>query len=156
MVLSQSGLARQIVRLQPPGKIALDGDVHSTTKGQGKPCFRDVPRFNDGRRRQDATGTVRSIRVMSMCSPPTRNCAKGLILPARWENCGPKRKLWIFGCASQIAGAGKALPGREIVAEDAEHNLRDQLFADRDFTAAGKPELHGGNILPEPPCNSVW
>ena len=47
----------------------------------------------------------------------------------------------------QIASAGQALARREVVAQDAKDDLRDQLFADRDFTAAGKPELHGGNII---------
>ena len=47
----------------------------------------------------------------------------------------------------QVARAGQALSGREIVAQDAEDDLGDQLFADRDFAAACKPELHGGNII---------
>ena len=53
----------------------------------------------------------------------------------------------------QIARAGQALPRRQVVAQDAEHDLRDQLFADGDFAAAGNPELHGGNIIAraEPP-----
>ncbi len=45
----------------------------------------------------------------------------------------------------QIACAGQALPGRQVVAQYAEHDLSDDLFADRDFAAAGKPELHNGN-----------
>src|SRR5260221_804747 len=36
------------------------------------------------------------------------------------------------------------MPGREVVAEDTEDDLRYELFADRNFTAAGKPELHDG------------
>ena len=44
----------------------------------------------------------------------------------------------------QVARAGQALAGRQVVAQNAEHDLRDQLFADRDFAPAGKPELHGG------------
>jgi hypothetical protein len=47
----------------------------------------------------------------------------------------------------QIASAGQSLARLEIVAQDAKDDLRDQLFADGDFTAAGKPELHGGNII---------
>ena len=47
----------------------------------------------------------------------------------------------------QIASAGQSLARLEIVAQDAEDDLRDQLFADGDFAAAGKPELHGGNII---------
>ena len=47
----------------------------------------------------------------------------------------------------QFASAGQALARRQIVAQNAEHDLRDQLFANRDFTASGKPELHGGNII---------
>ena len=33
---------------------------------------------------------------------------------------------------------------REVVAEDSENNLRYELFADGNFAAAGKPELHDG------------
>ena len=47
----------------------------------------------------------------------------------------------------QFARRGQALARREVVAQNAEHDLRDQLFADRDFAAAGKPELHGANII---------
>ena len=47
----------------------------------------------------------------------------------------------------QIARARQALTGRQIVAQYAEDDLGDQLFADGDFAAAGKPELHGGNII---------
>ena len=47
----------------------------------------------------------------------------------------------------QIASAGQTLARLEVVAQDAKDDLRDQLFADGDFTAAGKPELHGGNII---------
>jgi hypothetical protein len=47
----------------------------------------------------------------------------------------------------QIARAGQTLAWSEIVAENAEDDLGYQLFADRDFAAACKPELHGRNII---------
>jgi sec-independent protein translocase protein TatB len=47
----------------------------------------------------------------------------------------------------QIASTGEALSRREIVAQNAEHNLGHQLFADRNLAPPGKPELHSANIL---------
>src|SRR5271156_3320678 len=47
----------------------------------------------------------------------------------------------------QFSRAGQSLPRRQVVAEDAEDDLRDELFADGDFAAAGKPELHAATIL---------
>ena len=49
--------------------------------------------------------------------------------------------------ASEFACTRQALSGRKIVAQDAEDDLRDQLFADRYFAGARKPELHGGNMV---------
>jgi len=46
--------------------------------------------------------------------------------------------------ARQFACAGQALAGSKVVAQDSEHDLRNQLFANRNFTASGKPELHSG------------
>src|SRR5437899_1265434 len=47
----------------------------------------------------------------------------------------------------QFACTRQTLSGRKIVAQDAEDDLRDQLFADRYFAGARKPELHGGNMV---------
>jgi len=47
----------------------------------------------------------------------------------------------------QFAGARQALARLQIIAQNTEHDLGDQLFSDRDVTAARKPELHGGNII---------
>src|SRR6202790_3011956 len=44
----------------------------------------------------------------------------------------------------QLSRAGQALPRREVIAEDPKNNLRHELFADGNFAAAGKPELHDG------------
>src|ERR1700676_2039584 len=44
----------------------------------------------------------------------------------------------------QVSRAGQALPRREVIAEDPKNNLRHELFADGNFAAAGKPELHDG------------
>src|ERR1700687_970731 len=44
----------------------------------------------------------------------------------------------------QFPRARQALPRREVVAEDTENDLRYELFADGNFAAAGKPELHDG------------
>jgi hypothetical protein len=58
---------------------------------------------------------------------------------------------------SEFAGAGEALPGRQIAALNAEHNLGHQLFPEADFRSVRKPELHaahsnliraGGTSLP--------
>ena len=43
----------------------------------------------------------------------------------------------------QFSRARQSLPRRQIAAEDTQHNLRYKLFADGDFAAARKPELHG-------------
>jgi hypothetical protein len=48
---------------------------------------------------------------------------------------------------SQFACTRQSLPGRKIVAQNAEDDLRDQLLADRHFAGARKPELHGGNMV---------
>jgi hypothetical protein len=45
----------------------------------------------------------------------------------------------------QLSRAGQALAWLQVVAENAENDLRDQLLANCDFTAAGKPELHGAS-----------
>src|SRR6266481_1544454 len=44
----------------------------------------------------------------------------------------------------QFSRARQALPRREVVAEDPENDLCYELFADGNFAAAGKPELHDG------------
>src|ERR1700686_265369 len=46
--------------------------------------------------------------------------------------------------AGQFPRAWQTLSWREVVAEDAKDNLRYELFADGNFAAAGKPELHDG------------
>jgi hypothetical protein len=43
----------------------------------------------------------------------------------------------------QFPGTGQALPGRQIVAQNTEHDLGYKLLADRNSTFAGKPKLHG-------------
>jgi hypothetical protein len=44
--------------------------------------------------------------------------------------------------AREFARARQALAGLEIAADDAEHDLRRQLLADRDFAIFGEPETH--------------
>jgi hypothetical protein len=44
----------------------------------------------------------------------------------------------------QFARAGQALAGSQIVAEDGQNNLSHELFANGDFAAARKRELHAG------------
>src|SRR5260370_30328068 len=46
--------------------------------------------------------------------------------------------------ACQFPRAWQTLSWREVVTEDPENYLRYELFADGNFTAAGKPELHDG------------
>ena len=47
----------------------------------------------------------------------------------------------------QFTSARKPLSRCEVIAEDSKHNLRNELFADRDFAFACKPELRSGNII---------
>src|ERR1700752_1401964 len=47
----------------------------------------------------------------------------------------------------QVARRGQTLAGREVVAQNAEHDLRHQLLANRDFASARKPELHGADMI---------
>jgi len=49
--------------------------------------------------------------------------------------------------SGKFACAGKAFTGWEIAAEDAEDDLRNELFADGDGAATCEPELHEGTIL---------
>jgi len=48
--------------------------------------------------------------------------------------------------AGEFAGGGQALAGCEVVAEDAEDDLGDELFADGDVASAGEPELHASYL----------
>ena len=50
---------------------------------------------------------------------------------------------------SEVEGTRHTLSRRMVVAQDAENDLRDQLFADRYFTGTRRPELHGGNMVEE-------
>jgi hypothetical protein len=43
----------------------------------------------------------------------------------------------------QFPRAGQALAWREVVAQNAENDLRDKLLANADFTSTRKPKLHG-------------
>jgi hypothetical protein len=47
----------------------------------------------------------------------------------------------------QFARRGQALARCQVVAQNAQHNLRHQLFSDRNLTAVGKPELHGATMI---------
>src|SRR4029077_9602838 len=58
---------------------------------------------------------------------------------ARTDRIGMKTE-----AARQFPRAGQALSWREVVAEDPKNDLRHELFADCNFAAAGKPELHDG------------
>lgn len=58
--------------------------------------------------------------------------------------------------SGQLTSARKPLSGREVIAEDPKHDLRDELFADRDSAFACKPELHSGNIISFGVLNSVF
>ena len=58
--------------------------------------------------------------------------------------------------SGQLTSARKTLSRPEVVAEDPKHDLRDELFADRDFAVACKPELHSGNIISSGVLNSVF
>jgi hypothetical protein len=44
--------------------------------------------------------------------------------------------------ACEVACAGESVSGGKVVAQNSEDDLGDELFADGDFAAAGKPELH--------------
>jgi hypothetical protein len=46
----------------------------------------------------------------------------------------------------QLALAGEALAPSQVAAQNAQHDLGDQLFADADLALAGKPELHAQYI----------
>ena len=54
--------------------------------------------------------------------------------------------------AGELARAGQALAGREFAAENAEHDLRDQLLAQGDIAGAIEPEPHAFSFsLPAAP-----
>jgi hypothetical protein len=46
----------------------------------------------------------------------------------------------------QFSRAWQTLAGSQVVAQDAQNDLGHQLFADRNFTSPGEPELHEGTI----------
>src|SRR3984957_11251603 len=50
----------------------------------------------------------------------------------------------------QFARAWETLAGRKVITQNAEHDLRHQLFANANVAAACEPELHGRNILLSP------
>src|SRR5215467_2961267 len=58
--------------------------------------------------------------------------------------------------SGQLTSARKTLSRPEVVAEDPKHDLRDELFADRDFAVACKPDLHSGNIISSGELKSVF
>ncbi len=43
----------------------------------------------------------------------------------------------------KFTGAGESLSRLQIVAQDAQNDLRYELFAETDMAATGEPELHG-------------
>ncbi len=45
--------------------------------------------------------------------------------------------------ASKFSGAGEALGRFEVTAQNAEHDLSNELLANADVTATGEPEAHG-------------